>query len=130
MARFDIPEASCETIFGLLFFVYRNRRESHEGIAPPSISDIPSHLPPKLPDVLGQRCTNVDTYSIKTNRKQPLYERLRTALDNRLERVKGIEPSYSAWEAAALPLSYTRISLQRCTRHCHDNCGGVNRVAG
>jgi hypothetical protein len=26
-----------------------------------------------------------------------------------LERVKGIEPSYSAWEAAALPLSYTRM---------------------
>ena len=26
-----------------------------------------------------------------------------------LERVKGIEPSLSAWEAAALPLSYTRI---------------------
>ena len=28
----------------------------------------------------------------------------------RLERVKGIEPSYSAWKAAALPLSYTRAS--------------------
>ena len=27
-----------------------------------------------------------------------------------LERVKGIEPSYSAWKAAALPLSYTRAS--------------------
>ena len=27
---------------------------------------------------------------------------------NPLERVKGIEPSYSAWKAAALPLSYTR----------------------
>ena len=26
-----------------------------------------------------------------------------------MERVKGIEPSYSAWKAAALPLSYTRI---------------------
>lgn len=25
-----------------------------------------------------------------------------------VERVKGIEPSSSAWEAAALPLSYTR----------------------
>src|SRR5437763_10615844 len=25
-----------------------------------------------------------------------------------LERLKGIEPSYSAWKAAALPLSYTR----------------------
>jgi hypothetical protein len=28
----------------------------------------------------------------------------------RLERVKGIEPSYSAWKAAALPLSYTRLA--------------------
>jgi hypothetical protein len=28
-----------------------------------------------------------------------------------LERVKGIEPSYSAWKAAALPLSYTRVRL-------------------
>jgi hypothetical protein len=27
-----------------------------------------------------------------------------------LERVEGIEPSYSAWKAAALPLSYTRIA--------------------
>jgi hypothetical protein len=29
----------------------------------------------------------------------------------RLERVKGIEPSSSAWEAVALPLSYTRLGL-------------------
>ena len=27
---------------------------------------------------------------------------------NGLERVKGIEPSYAAWEAAVLPLNYTR----------------------
>ena len=27
---------------------------------------------------------------------------------DRLERVKGIEPSYSAWEADVLPLNYTR----------------------
>ena len=26
-----------------------------------------------------------------------------------VERVKGIEPSYEAWEAAVLPLNYTRI---------------------
>ena len=32
-----------------------------------------------------------------------------------LERVKGIEPSYSAWKAAALPLSYTR-ECHRCWR--------------
>jgi hypothetical protein len=29
-----------------------------------------------------------------------------------LERVKGIEPSSSAWKAVALPLSYTRIGNQ------------------
>ena len=29
----------------------------------------------------------------------------------RLERVAGIEPAYSAWKAAALPLSYTRLGL-------------------
>jgi hypothetical protein len=28
----------------------------------------------------------------------------------KMERVKGIEPSYSAWKAAALPLSYTRAT--------------------
>jgi hypothetical protein len=33
-----------------------------------------------------------------------------------LERVKGIEPSYSAWKAAALPLSYTRAWEDRLTR--------------
>jgi hypothetical protein len=31
--------------------------------------------------------------------------------EGKLERVKGIEPSYSAWKAAALPLSYTRTAL-------------------
>ena len=28
-----------------------------------------------------------------------------------LERVKGIEPSYAAWEAAVLPLNYTRMHV-------------------
>ena len=28
-----------------------------------------------------------------------------------LERVKGIEPSYAAWEAAVLPLNYTRKAI-------------------
>jgi hypothetical protein len=27
-----------------------------------------------------------------------------------VERVKGIEPSYAAWEAAVLPLNYTRAN--------------------
>jgi hypothetical protein len=34
----------------------------------------------------------------------------------RLERAKGIEPSYAAWEAAVLPLNYARefFSKIRC----------------
>jgi hypothetical protein len=32
-------------------------------------------------------------------------------VSERLERVKGIEPSSSAWKAAALPLSYTRAGV-------------------
>ena len=31
------------------------------------------------------------------------------AAEVKLERVKGIEPSYAAWEAAVLPLNYTRL---------------------
>ena len=42
-----------------------------------------------------------------------------------LERVKGIEPSYSAWKAAALPLSYTRIVTDPLSRHA----GRLNRHA-
>jgi hypothetical protein len=32
-----------------------------------------------------------------------------------MERVKGIEPSYAAWEAAVLPLNYTRDSRNSTT---------------
>src|SRR5262249_6668538 len=44
--------------------------------------------------------------------------------ERRLERVKGIEPSYSAWKAAALPLSYTRIGRDLTRR-----ATGLNRPA-
>ena len=33
-----------------------------------------------------------------------------TAPPQQTERVKGIEPSFSAWEAEVLPLNYTRAS--------------------
>ncbi len=38
-----------------------------------------------------------------------------------MERVKGIEPSYAAWEAAVLPLNYTRNL---------DDCNGMVRRIG
>ena len=33
-----------------------------------------------------------------------------------MERVKGIEPSSVAWEATALPLSYTRVRYHSCMK--------------
>jgi hypothetical protein len=32
---------------------------------------------------------------------------------NPMERAKGIEPSYAAWEAAVLPLNYARILFNK-----------------
>ena len=39
--------------------------------------------------------------------ERAIQSRVRAKYD--LERVKGIEPSYAAWEAAVLPLNYTRM---------------------
>jgi hypothetical protein len=47
------------------------------------------------------------------------------SLKTLLERVKGIEPSYSAWKAAALPLSYTRVPTDPLS--CR--IGGLNHPA-
>ncbi len=47
-----------------------------------------------------------------------------------MERVKGIEPSYAAWEAAVLPLNYTRdtvVPIITCAVSAVD--GSVNAQA-
>ena len=46
-----------------------------------------------------------------------------------LERVKGIEPSYAAWEAAVLPLNYTRGRADCSVRHGAAAASGVELVA-
>jgi hypothetical protein len=46
----------------------------------------------------------------------------------RMERVEGIEPSYSAWKAAALPLSYTR-PRRRYAVLCRGWQAGPGRLA-
>ncbi|BAL76039.1 hypothetical protein S23_28290 [Bradyrhizobium cosmicum] len=44
--------------------------------------------------------------------------------------MKGIEPSYSAWKAAALPLSYTRITGSLTRPGGGLNCPGCGFIAG
>ena len=34
-----------------------------------------------------------------------------------MERVMGIEPTLAAWEAAVLPLNYTRVSVRQSVNH-------------
>jgi hypothetical protein len=41
-----------------------------------------------------------------------------------VERVKGIEPSYAAWEAAVLPLNYTRIATNSTSETRARTTGG------
>jgi hypothetical protein len=41
----------------------------------------------------------------------------RPVTHTKVERVKGIEPSYAAWEAAVLPLNYTRTSKLNFCKH-------------
>ena len=54
-----------------------------------------------------------------------------------VERVMGIEPTYAAWEAAVLPLNYTRVSglyymhfaaerNHRIRIFCHKSCCSTN----
>jgi hypothetical protein len=43
----------------------------------------------------------------------------------RVERVKGIEPSYEAWEASVLPLNYTRVRVNCMADATGDWAGAV-----
>jgi hypothetical protein len=56
---------------------------------------------------------NLDAKAAIIRSFRPIPRRYRTLWERRLERVKGIEPSSSAWKAVALPLSYTRVSSRR-----------------
>ena len=49
--------------------------------------------------------------STRINDLRCLLDFLRIPWNDAVERVKGIEPSYEAWEAAVLPLNYTRSGV-------------------
>ena len=46
-----------------------------------------------------------------------------------MERVKGIEPSYEAWEAAVLPLNYTRVGIAQFTRSAADQAASGKLIS-
>jgi hypothetical protein len=57
-------------------------------------------------------CAAMRSWSEKESRQNEIFNGSRRICRGRLlERVKGIEPSYAAWEAAVLPLNYTRELL-------------------
>ena len=90
----------------------------------PSISELRARLNTKPGDFQRVLAQAAATYSVVApgdavlafwhlwlNQPQWLWRLLA-----RLERVTGIEPAFSAWEADVLPLNYTRVRLCRCAR--------------
>ena len=59
---------------------------------------------------------------------EPSFQRRGYELLKALERVKGIEPSYAAWEAAVLPLNYTRARPPNAFPHSTTPPFGRNRL--
>src|SRR3990170_7202517 len=72
-----------------------------EGLEPPTpgFGDRCSSQLSYTPNACSKVLTRTAIFIVISSTRRP----------NLLERVKGIEPSSSAWKAAALPLSYTRI---------------------
>ena len=68
----------------------------------------------KVPAVDGSQWTAAERQreekSLCGNDLQTLLDFCGSPQNDAVERVKGIEPSSEAWEASALPLSYTRIA--------------------
>ena len=67
----------------------------------------------KVPAVGGSQWTTAERQreekSLYGNDLQTLLDFCGSPQNDAVERVKGIEPSYEAWEAAVLPLNYTRV---------------------
>ena len=65
-------------------------------------------LPQKVCDLKKHPKTFRDGDQVSTHGTDEKRGPRGTSWNGDLERVKGIEPSYEAWEAAVLPLNYTR----------------------
>lgn len=69
----------------------------------------------KVPAVDGSQWTAAERQreekSLCGNDLQTLLDFCGSPQNDAVERVKGIEPSYEAWEAAVLPLNYTRSGV-------------------
>ena len=87
----------------------------------------------KVPAVGGSQWTTAERQreekSLCGNDLQTLLDFCGSPQIDTVERVKGIEPSYEAWEAAVLPLNYTRTAahyrhVQRALRGAGAPCAG------
>ena len=80
--------------------------------------------------IVGMQCARCfqrqDGDKARTERTVPCQRSSQRGPESGMERVAGIEPAYSAWKAAALPLSYTRIAIRNrgWRRRCQAKDGG------
>src|SRR5690554_7452637 len=63
------------------------------------------------------RSPNCPQVGQEDRHKRSVFKLAARMTSGKMERVAGIEPAYSAWKAAALPLSYTRPVGDRSEEH-------------
>ena len=66
---------------------------------------------------IGIRCVMLTKRRVCLGFKKKSPERANACRGSRLERMTGIGPAYSAWEADILPLNYIRRSPTRCGKN-------------
>ena len=99
------------------------RRRRHDRLAPPTPPPThhhPHHQPkPALP---RHRTTPRRTQTTPKNQTARTLTRVRTVSDvsrHHMERMTGIEPAFSAWEADVLPLNYIREGEPQASATAH-----------
>jgi hypothetical protein len=112
-------ETKSKTAYNILWSIYKHSMMIHAAIYPWSASRSRGIMWGKR-DPFLRKLRDLDRSSTRrilgcvpvhgsdSSRKAFAHYAINESNHNKLERVKGIEPSYSAWKAAALPLSYTR----------------------
>ena len=116
-----MPRTACSTSRGFEAGIMASRwiggSATYRCFSRPKSADNRTNYGPEIsyigPGHLTARCSTLfgcgDTVACHRCAKCSVFKSLSNIKNEKMERVKGIEPSSSAWEAASLPLRYTRI---------------------
>jgi hypothetical protein len=99
-------ERRCKFDEGTTLFRHRRKREAMPQALKPIEMGHAEHLRPLQAEALFYRPEKAQCFSLSFQATRRQNRAAKGELS--MERAKGIEPSYAAWEAAVLPLNYAR----------------------